>query len=49
MENAERMFDYAADGDRAAFHRHRRIVHEERRIIAELLQAEGHFMPVISS
>lgn len=48
MENAERMFDYAASGDRSAFHRHRRIVHEEQRIIAELLQAEGHFMPVIA-
>lgn len=48
MENAERMFDYASNGERSAFHRHRRIVHEEQRIIAELLQAEGHFMPVIA-
>lgn len=48
MENAERMFDYAATGDRSAFHRHRRIVHEEQRVIAELLQSEGHFMPEIS-
>jgi len=48
MENAERMFDSAATGDRAAFHRHRRVVHEEQRLIAELLQADGHFMPVIA-
>lgn len=47
MENAERMFDYAAEGNRQAFRRHRRIVHEELRVISELLQAEGHFMPVI--
>ena len=47
MENVERMFDYASADDRNSFRRHRRIVHEEMRVIAELLQAEGHFMPVI--
>ncbi len=47
MENAERMFEHAASGDRTAFRRHQRIVHEEQRLIAEILQAEGHFMPAI--
>jgi hypothetical protein len=42
------MFDHAAAGNRAAFHRYRRIVYDEQRVIAELLQAEGHFMPVIA-
>ena len=48
LENTERMFSYAAEGDRTAFRRHRRIVHDEQRVIAELLQAQGRFMPEIS-
>ncbi len=48
MENAERMFALAAAGDRVGFRRHRRVVHEEQRIIAEVLQAEGRVMPVIN-
>ena len=48
MENAERMFGYAAAGNRAAFRRHRRIVHEEQRIITERLQTNGNYMPVIT-
>jgi hypothetical protein len=47
LENAERMFDVAADGNRVAYRRHRRVMHEEMRLIAELLQADGHFMPII--
>ena len=47
MENTERMYAYAAAGNRAAFRRHYRIVQEEQRLITELLQAEGHFMPEI--
>lgn len=48
VENAERMLHHAASGNRIAFHRQRRHVHEELRIISELLQANGHFMPVIN-
>ena len=45
MENTERLFDSAASGNRVAYHRYRRVVHEEQQIISELLQAEGLFMP----
>ncbi len=45
VENTERMYAFAAAGNRAAFRRHYRIVQEELRLISELLQAEGHFMP----
>ncbi len=48
LENAERMFGTAASGNRVSFRRYRHHVHEEMRIISEILQAEGHFMPVIN-
>jgi len=48
MENAERMFDNAGAGARKAFRRHRRIVREEFRIIAELLQANGIYLPTMA-
>lgn len=47
MENAERMFAFAAAGNRSSFRRHLRIVQEEQRMISELLEAEGIFMPEI--
>lgn len=47
MENAELMFHYASQGNRNSVRRHRNKVHEEMRVMTELLQAEGHFMPVI--
>lgn len=47
MENAERMFAHAAAGNRSAFRRHYRIVQEEQRMIAELLEVEGLYMPEI--
>jgi hypothetical protein len=47
MENAERMYDSAASGNRPAFHRYRRVIREEQQLISELLQGEGIFMPDI--
>lgn len=48
LENAERMYALAAASDRAGYRRHRRIVQDELRLIAEILQAEGRFMPEIN-
>jgi hypothetical protein len=48
MENAERMFDNAAAGDRKAYRRHRRIVREEFRLVAELLQANSIYLPTMA-
>jgi hypothetical protein len=48
LENSERMFASAAEGDRDAYRRHRRIVHDEIRVMTELLQAQGRIMPTIS-
>jgi hypothetical protein len=47
MENTERMFDSAAAGNRPAYHRYRRVIHDEQQLISELLQAEGILMPDI--
>jgi len=47
MENTERMLDRAATGDRSGYRRHRQIVHEEQRLMSEMLQSDGRLMPVI--
>jgi hypothetical protein len=47
IENTERMYACAASGNRISYRRHYRIVQEEMQMIAELLEAEGHFMPEI--
>jgi hypothetical protein len=47
MENTERMLAAAAAGDRVAFRRYLRIIQDEQRMIAELLEANGIFMPGI--
>lgn len=48
LENTERMYELAAEGDRDGYRRHRRVVQEEQRLIGEILQAEGRFMPVVA-
>jgi hypothetical protein len=47
VENAERMIDTAAQGNRIAYRRHQKIVHDEQRLLNELLQGQGVYMPTI--